>query len=81
MATDYAATCYGLADSRKGKNRSTNAIGENPDPNKGQKCTRLVIAANASGIMGGEIWVNDATIVDAPLIATDRFIVTVTADA
>jgi hypothetical protein len=78
MATEYTANCYGLDDSRKGKNRSTIAIGENPDVNKGQKCTRLVIAADTN-IMGGEIWVTDATVA-VPLIATDTFTITLIAD-
>lgn len=72
---DYTATVYGVADSRKGKNRSTNAIGENPDPNKGQKCMRFAVAAEDE-IMGGEIWVNRDTVV----AAEDTFTLTVTAD-
>ena len=74
--TDYTATVYGVADSRKGKNRSTNALGENADPNKGQKCMRFSVAAE-NEIMGGEIWVNEDTVV----AAADTFTLTVTADA
>lgn len=72
---DYTATAYGVADSRKGKDRSTNAIGENPDPNKGQKCMRFAVAAG-SEIMGGVVWVNE----DTTIAAADTFTITVTAD-
>ena len=72
--SDYTATCYGVADSRKGKNLTTAALGENQDPNKGQKSMRFVVAAE-SEIMGGIIWVNKGT----TIAADDTLTITVTA--
>jgi hypothetical protein len=71
--SDYTAVCYGIARSRKGTNKSTLALGENKDPNKGQKCMRMVVVAE-NEIMGGEIWVNEGTV----LANSDTLTITVT---
>ena len=43
--SDYTATCYGISGDNKYTDRTTAALGKNKDPNKGQKCVRVGIAA------------------------------------
>ena len=72
---DYTATAYGLADGLKGSFKTTDALkNELSTMSKGQKCTRIVVAAG-SEIMGGEIYVNS----DTTLAAADTLTITVTA--
>ena len=59
--SDYTATCYGISGDNKYTDRTTAALGKNKDPNKGQKCVRVSIAAE-NEIMGGEVWVNADTV-------------------
>ena len=67
MAT-YTTTCYGIEGDHKYTDRTTAAITRNRDPKKGQKCFRLVVAAE-NEVMGGEIWVNaDTTVANAETI-------------
>jgi hypothetical protein len=56
----FTANCYGIEGDHRDKDRTTAALGKNRDPKKGQKCSRLVIAAE-NEIMGGEIWINADT--------------------
>ena len=73
--TNYTATCYGVSGDNKYTQRGTSALGKTPDPNKGQTCVRVAIAAG-SEIMGGEVWwVNGET----TLNADDTLTLTVTA--
>ena len=71
--SNYTATAYGVARSRKGGEKTTTAL-RNADPDKGQKSMRVVVAAG-SEIMGGEIFVNEDTV----LAADDTLTITVTA--
>ena len=75
--SDYTATCYGIGDGRKGGDHTTNAL-RNPlsTMSKGQKCTRVVVAAEDE-IMGGVIYVN----ADTTLANSDTLTITVTTDA
>ena len=77
--SDYTATCYGIEGDHKYTNRTTAALGRNKDPNKGQKCRRLVIAAE-NEIMGGEIWVNVDNCEGSPpaIKNSDTFTITLT---
>ncbi len=61
--TEYTSTCYGIGRDRKASDDKTTAALRNPfsKVNKGQKCMRVIIAAG-SQIMGGEIWVNEGTV-------------------
>jgi hypothetical protein len=71
---DYTANAYGVAHSRKdGKDDTTTAL-KNPKSayNKGQKCMRFQVAAG-SEIQGGEIWVNEDTVI----ASSDTFTITV----
>ena len=70
---DYTATCYGISGDNKYTDRTTAALGKNRDPNKGQNCVRVVVAAE-NEIMGGEIWVNAGTV----LANADTLTITVT---
>lgn len=74
--SDYTATCYGVGDSRKGGDHTTDAL-RNPlsTMSKGQKCTRVVVAAE-NEIMGGVIYVNAGT----TLANADTLTITVTSD-
>ena len=67
----FTANCYGLEGDHKYTDRTTAALGRNKDPKKGQKCYRLVIAAE-NEMMGGEIWVNAGT----TLANADTFTIT-----
>lgn len=71
--TNYTATCYGVSGDNKYTQRGTSALGKTPDPNKGQTCVRVAIAAG-SQIMGGEVWVNAGTV----LANADTLTLTVT---
>jgi len=73
--TNYTGTCYGVGDSRKGGDKTTTAL-RNPDANttKGQKSMRFVVAVG-SQITGGEIFVNEDTVI----AANDTLTITVTA--
>lgn len=74
---DYTATCYGIGDGRKGGFKTTNALrNELSTMSKGQKCVRVVVAAE-NEIMGGEIYVNADTV----LANADTLTITVTTDA
>ena len=74
---DYTATCYGIADGRKGSNKTTNALrNELSTMSKGQKTMRMVVAAE-NEIMGGVIFVNKDTV----LANADTLTITVTTDA
>jgi hypothetical protein len=55
--SEFTANCYGIEGDHKYTDRTTAALARNRDPKKGQKCYRLVIAADTE-IMGGEIWIN-----------------------
>ena len=72
---DYTATCYGIDRSRKANDDKTSAGLRNPRSkiNKGQKCMRVIVAAE-NEIMGGEIWVNEGT----TLANADTLTITVT---
>ena len=70
---NYTATCYGVSGDNFYTDRTTDALGKNKDPNKGQKCVRVAIAAG-SQIMGGEVWVNAGTV----LANADTLTLTVT---
>ena len=70
---DYTATCYGIGGDNKYSNRTTDALGNNKDPKKGQNCVRVVVAAE-NEIMGGELWVNADTV----LANADTLTLTVT---
>jgi len=71
--TEYTATCYGISGANKYTDRTTDALTRNADPNKGQKCVRVAIAAE-NEIMGGEVWVNADTV----LLNADTLTLTVT---
>ena len=73
---DYTATCYGISGDHKYTDRTTAALTRNIDPNKGQKCVRVTIAAE-NEIMGGEVWVNADTV----LANADTLTLTVTTTA
>ena len=73
---DYTATGYGVDGDNKYTDRTTAALGKNRDPNKGQKCVRIAVAAE-NEIMGGEIWVN----ADTTLANADTLTITVTSTA
>jgi hypothetical protein len=71
---DYTSTCYGVGDSRKGGDKTTAALRAPLSAmSKGQKCTRVVVAAE-NEIMGGEIYVNADTV----LANADTLTITVT---
>ena len=72
---DYTATCYGIGRDRKASDDKTTAALRNPHSkiNKGQKCTRVIVAPE-NEIMGGEIWVNEGT----TLANADTLTITVT---
>lgn len=72
---NYTANAYGVANSRKGGDKTTTAL-RNPidNVNKGQKSMRFVVAAG-SEIQGGEVWVNVGT----TIAAADTFTITVQA--
>jgi len=71
--SDYTATCYGIGRANMTSDRTTDALTRNADPNKGQKCVRVVIAAE-NEIMGGVVWVNEDTV----LANADTLTLTVT---
>lgn len=72
---DYTATCYGIGRARKASDDKTTAALRNPTSkiNKGQKCVRVIVAPE-NEIMGGEIWVNEGTV----LANADTLTITVT---
>jgi hypothetical protein len=78
--TDYTANCYGIGRDRKASDDKTTAALRNPfsKVNKGQKCTRLIIAAGdltgVNKILGGELWVHEGT----TLANADTLTITVT---
>jgi hypothetical protein len=74
--TEYTATGYGIDGDNKYTDRTTAALTRNADPNKGQKCVRIAVAAE-NEIMGGEIWVNAGTV----LANADTLKITVTTTA
>jgi len=74
--SDYTATCYGISGDHKYTDRTTAALTRNRDPKKGQKCVRVVVAAE-NEIMGGELWVNADTV----LANADTLTLTVTTTA
>ena len=58
----FTADAYGIEGDHKYTDRTTAALTRNRDPKKGQKCYRLVIAAEDE-VMGGEMWINGDTTV------------------
>lgn len=73
--SDYTATAYGEAGSRKGGDKTTTALrAPMTNVNKGQKSVRFVVAPE-NEITGGVIYVN----ADTTVAAADTFTITVTA--
>jgi hypothetical protein len=73
---DYTANAYGIGQSRKDGKSNTSAgvrVEKSTLPGKGKKCMRFVIA-EGSEIMGGEIWVNEGTVI----ANADTFTITAT---